>query len=527
MLKREYQYFYHMIKRMPALLMLLMLGTVLWAEIGLSAETGPNILFIMADDHSPAAVGAYKSHLAEQVITPNIDRLAREGAMLNNCVSTNSLCAPSRASIITGTYSHKNGVFTLREELNTAGSPTLAKLFHAGGYQTAVIGKWHIHGDNLQGYDYYAITRSQGSYFNPSLSTKEGKLRREGHSTEVYTDLSMDWLKTRDKDKPFLLMTHYKATHGPWHYNPVYEDLYRETNIPEPETLFDNYEKRDPNGVPKKAARIHESESKNALSYWFQYGKKGKGEWATGNMDMEGLSEEDKTNATYQKYLKDYLRCVKGIDDGVGKLIRYLEKEGILDNTIIVYTSDQGMYLGEHGFFDKRLGLEEGMKIPFIIRYPASIRPGTEITELVNTVDFAPTFLEFAGISIPGEMQGIPFRDILVGESTAARREVSFYQFYSSGCPTHYGIRTQRYKLLKYTGKDGSVQGADLYDLEEDPNELKSIYEETGALDIRSKMEELLAEEMKNIDLKEGFIPGQQEWKNHVEYPKKEKTEQE
>ena len=322
------------------------LFTMLLACSIFAREKKPNILYIMADDHSAAAIGAYATTLKGFVQTPNIDRLAKEGALFTNVHCTNSLCAPSRSSIITGLYSHKCGVFTLREDLNTGDIPTVPKVLQAGGYNTAVIGKWHIHGDNMHGFDHYAITRSQGAYFNPGLGTLNGaKISRQGYVSDVYTDLSIEWLEKRDKTKPFMLMTHYKAAHGPWEYAPRHAKLFADVTIPEPPTLFDDYSNRTPGGVDQTRARINRAaDDPMSLSLWFQKGKKGKsGQWPTGNIDLSGLSDKEITQKVYQKYIKDYMRCVKGIDEGVGKLLAYLEKSGELDNTIIIYTSDQGM----------------------------------------------------------------------------------------------------------------------------------------------------------------------------------------
>ena len=469
----------------------------------------PNILFILADDHSSNAVGAYCSHLKDYVQTPNIDRLADEGALLTNVVCTNALCTPSRASILTGKYSHKTGVYTLREELNTASIPTLPKLFKEKGYQTAVIGKWHIHGDNLHGFDFYAVTRSQGAYINPSYTTRDGKIKREGHSTDIITDLSLEWLGQRDKNAPFILFTHYKAAHGPWQFAERHKGLYECDTISEPATLFDTYKNRIPGGVQDNQARIHDPGSKMSLSYWFQTNKKGKkGSWPTGQLDLEGYSDEEITKAAYQKYVKDYLRCVKGIDEGVGRMLEYLDSIGQLDSTVIIYTSDQGMFLGEHNFFDKRLGLEEAMEMPFIIRYPKTIRAGSVVDQLVNNVDFTSTLLDFGNMVIPEEMQGLSFKAILEGTAPQIRRRASFYAFYSNGTPKHFGVRTKYHKLIKYVDKNGKVAGTDMFDLISDPGELVSLYGDPDYKLIQVEMEEILESEMQTIDIKADQLPG-------------------
>ncbi|TLX74342.1 sulfatase [Labilibacter sediminis] len=481
------------------------------------AQNKPNILYIMADDHASATIGAYNSYLKDYVQTPNIDRLATEGALLENCFCTNALCAPSRATILTGQYSHKSGMYTLREHVSTQEKPSIPKALKQADYQTAVVGKWHIHGDNLNGFDYYAVTLSQGAYYNPSFSTKEGKIRREGYSSDIIGDVSLEWLGKRDKTKPFFLMTHFKAAHGPWQPAKRHESMYADETIPEPTTLFDDYTNRSAEGIANTQSRIHNPGSNSSLSLWFQKGKKGKGGWPTGNITFpEEASEEEIKKATYQKYVKDYLRCVKGIDENVGRLIEYLEKEGELDNTIIVYTSDQGMYIGEHGLFDKRIGFEEALRMPFVIRYPDEIKAGQRIDNIVNNVDFAETFIDYAGVKIPNQMQGYSFRAILKGEKPLYDRKCSFYAFYSNGCPKHYGIRTKEYKLLYYASQKGSKLGVDLFDLTKDPNEMINQANNPEYKTVLEEMNSLLKEEMKEIDITQSFLPGNEDWKLYV-----------
>ncbi|MCK4921305.1 MAG: sulfatase [Bacteroidales bacterium] len=490
---------------------------ILGLSISATAQDRPNILYIMSDDHSADVIGAYDSHLKDYVQTPNIDKLAQEGALLTHCFNVNALSAPSRASIISGKYSHKSGVYTLREDLNTNNMTTLPKVMKSAGYQTSVVGKWHIHGDNLEGFDFHAVTLGQGNYFNPTLNTKEGKRRTTGYSSDVITDISLEWLEERDQNQPFFLMTHFKAAHGPWQPAPRHEKMYENDIIPEPATLYDDYANRNPAGVQNTTARIHKNDSKSSLSLWFQKGKKGKGGWPTGEISFEeGAGAKQITAETYQKYVKDYMRCVAGIDENVGRLLAYLEEEGILDNTVIVYTSDQGMYVGEHGFFDKRLGLDEAMRNPFIIRYPKEIEAKQKVDNIVNNVDFAETLIDFAGLEIPEEMQGYSFRSILIGEKPLYNRIGTIYTFYSSGTPHQYGFRTKDFKLLVYRDKKNR-ESYDLFDMKNDPNELMSLAENPKYKKVLKDMISLLEKEMKEIDLKKGFLPGDEEWKNHVE----------
>lgn len=486
-------------------------------------STQPNILYIMSDDHSAAAIGAYATTLKGYVDTPNMDRLAKEGALFTNVHCTNSLCAPSRSAILTGLYGHKNGVVTLREDLNTKNTATVPGQLKKAGYTTAIIGKWHIHGDNMYGFDHYEITTSQGSYFNPGLGTAEGKNSYQGYSSDVYTDVSINWLKQRDKTKPFMLMTHYKAAHGPWEFAPRHKELFKDVTIPEPPTLFDDYATRDPNGVPKKQSRIHNKGSKMSLSFWFENGKKGQsGEWPTGTEKFTG-SDIEIAKQTYQKYIKDYLRCVKGIDEGIGRLLDYLEAEGELDNTIIIYTSDQGMYIGEHGFFDKRLGLKPAVKMPLIIRYPKTIEAGTKINEMVNNVDFAESLIDMGNGEIPSSMQGFSFWDLVQGKEENWPRKQTIYTFYSSGTPKHYGLITKDYKILKYLDKTGNPIGMDLFDRHADPNETNNLAKNPEYKSIISQLEASLKEEMLAIDMTNDHLPGKFK-PAHEKEPKVKKT---
>jgi arylsulfatase A-like enzyme len=477
-----------------------------------SQEETPNILFIMSDDHSAETIGVYASRLKNFVKTPNIDRLGDEGAIFNNVQCTNALCAPSRATIITGKYSHKSGVFTLRENLNTLEMPTVPKVLQSKGYQTAVVGKWHVHGDNLHGFDYYAVTRAQGSYWNPSLATiSGGKIKTKGYVTDVYTDLSIQWLENRNKRQPFFLMTHYKAAHAPWEFAKRHQDMYKNVLIPEPKTLYDNYMNRAKDGVSTLQSRIYNSDNiRTSLSFWFNHGKKGNSkQWPTGNIDLTGLNESEKTAAVYQKYIKDYLRVVKGIDEGVGRLLDYLESQDELDNTIIIYTSDQGMYLGEHGFFDKRLGLNEAVKMPLLMRYPKLIKSGTQIPEVVNNVDYAETLIDMANVEIPKEMQGYSFWKLAQRKNISEwPRKQSFYGFYSNGVTKHYGLITKEYKLLKYIGKNGELLGIDFFDRIQDENELVSVADNPSYAKALSDMEAKLAHELIFIDIKKNQLPG-------------------
>ncbi|MBI9017327.1 MAG: sulfatase [Phycisphaerae bacterium] len=480
----------------------------------------PNILYIMADDQSPESVACYGGWMKDHVQTSNIDKLAAEGMRFENCVCTNSLCAPSRASIATGQYSHKTGVYTLREDMDTKDKPTSYSVLNKAGYQTAVFGKWHVHGDNKYGLDDYGVTISQGSYYNPTLTGPGGIKRRFSgmHSTDAYTYASLEWLDKRDKDKPFLLMCHYKAAHGDWIYAKRFEELYADVEIPEPATLFDDYSNRASGGVNNKKAKLYPNLAHQVCGNGKKPGAP-KRDWPTGNIDLSGMDEKQQKKATFQKYAKDYMRCVAGINENVGKLVKYLKDEGILENTIVIYTADQGMYVGEHGFYDKRLMLEEGLRMPFIVRYPKMIKSGAVTKALVNNVDFAPTLLDLAGEKTPSSMQGKSFADVLKGKKDKHRKS-SFYAFYSNGVQKHYGVRTERYKLIVWA--ESGLK--DLFDIVNDPHELTSLYGDPKYVSLVKEMEEELKNAMIDADIAENELPGKRLVANKVKATKDDKV---
>lgn len=476
-----------------------------------AAAKPPNILFIMSDDHDANTIGCYDSWIKDFCPTPRLDQLAKEGALFKNCFAINSLCAPSRSTILTGQYSHEHGVYTLREKCDTATkSPSLAKTLQAGGYQTAVFGKWHIEGDNLGGFDDYAVTLGQGSYYNPAFQTPGGKAKQEGYTVDIATDMSIDFIKKSDKSRPFFVMCHFKAAHGPWQYAERHKDLFKDVTLPEPPTLFDDYKNRFPEGIGKTQARIHDPDNESmSQSFWQQKGKKGRGGNPNGNKDYSGLDDIATTKATYQDFAKDYLRCIAAVDENVGKMIDYLKQTGELDNTVIIYTGDQGFYIGEHGFFDKRLGLDEAMRMPLLMRYPKEIKPGTVVEEIVNNVDFAASMISYGELPVPEDMSGYSFRKLLQGDKASWKRDATIYYFYSNGCPKHYGVRTKDYKLLHYVGKKrGDVIGSDLFDLRKDPNEMVSVLDDPEYSEVLQLMEQKLADEMKAIKLSPERLPG-------------------
>jgi len=431
----------------------------------------PNILFIMTDDHAAHAMGCYGSVINQ---TPHLDRIAQDGMRFNNCFCTNALCEPSRATILTGTYNHINEVTTIGAHLDNR-QENVAKILQRNGYQTAIVGKWHLGQGEAHwptGFDYWNILQGQGPYFDPEMVRNGEKVQYEGYTTDLITDLSLEWLKERDKDKPFFLMYHHKAPHRPWDPDDKHADMYEDTDIPTPETFDDDYSNR---AAAAGAARMTVAEDLT--------------ERDLKQPVPEGLSPEEEKHWKYQRYIKDYLRCVASVDDNVGRVLDYLDEEGLTDDTIVVYTSDQGFFLGDHGWYDKRFMYEESLRMPFIIRYPRAIQAGSVNDDIITNVDFAPTFLHYAGIEIPGEFQGRSF-DPLLEDSTPADWPQSMYYRYWMHLAhhhvyAHYGIRTRRYKLIYYyadaLGQPGAIDEKkapewELFDLERDPHELNNVY---------------------------------------------------
>ena len=433
----------------------------------------PNILFIMSDDHAVNAFGCYGSRLAGIAPTQNIDRLAAQGMRLDACLCTNSICVPSRASILTGEYSHKNGVYTLSDRLDPE-RENVAKMIRASGYQTATIGKWHLK-EEPAGFDYWNILPGQGRYHNPILKEiGTGEKTYEGYSTDIITDLSIKWLHSRKEDKPFFLMCHYKASHEPWHYAERHEELFRDIEIPEPESLWED--------------KSHRSEGSREYGFTIStmVSRMERKNHATGPLDTSGMDETRKKRAGYQKFVKDYLRTVAGIDENVGRLLDYLDREGLAENTVVIYTSDQGYFLGEHDYIDKRWMFEESLRMPFIVRYPPETAPGSINSDLILNVDFAPLFLDYAGVPAAENMQGRSFRANLHGQTPPDWRESMYYRYWQHcSRPAHYGVRTKHYKLIFYYGLPLDANGAEktptkpgweLYDLQKDPHELRNVY---------------------------------------------------
>jgi arylsulfatase A-like enzyme len=439
-----------------------------------AASERPNILYIMSDDHASHAISAYGSKVNR---TPNIDRIARDGMRFDNCFCTNSICTPSRSVILTGQYSHVTGVKTLQDPLEPA-RQNLAKLLQADGYQTGFVGKWHLHKEP-SGFDYWIMLPGQGQYHNPMMIEMGKNKPHQGYATDIITDYSLDWMKRRQKDKPFFLMCHHKAPHRPWQPSAKHAGMYEGQNIPEPSNLFDHYERRS-RSAANATLKVGENMTRTDLKRDIPPDLKGDAlrKWA------------------YQYYMKDYLRCVASVDDNVGRLLDYLDSEGLSKNTIVVYTSDQGFFLGDHGYFDKRFMYEESLRMPLLVRYPGVVRQASKNRDMVLNLDFAQTFLDFAGVKAAPGMQGRSFRSILEGRTPNDWRTSMYYRYWmhlaDHGVPAHYGVRTHRHKLIYYYGKALGTSGSidkdtpsewELFDLSKDPHEMNNVYNDPKQAD--------------------------------------------
>lgn len=483
----------------------------------------PNIIFIMSDDHAYQAISAYSDKL---INTPNIDRIAKEGMLFSNASVTNSICAPSRATILTGKHNHINGKIDNLFPFDTT-NVTFPQIFQAAGYQTAMYGKLHF-GNNPKGVDNFMILPGQGDYINPSFITKQGDTTITGYATDVITDLTLDYLKNkRDPKKPFMLMYLNKAPHRPWWPSPEKFKEFSKKTFPEPETLFDDYQNR---GTAAKTAEM------NLLTYLqyshdckirpetlkemgevlpktpvFEWGWNGPFEERVNpeqraiydpvldsineyfKSHWPSMTDKEKTRWKYQRYMQDYLACISSVDDNVGRVLDYLKESGLEDNTIIIYTSDQGFYLGEHGWFDKRFAYNESFKTPLLIKWTGVVAPGSTCTKMVQNLDFAPTLLNAAGIPVPSDMQGESLLPLLTGKSEDWKRDAVYYHYYEYPAEhmvkRHYAIVTEDYKLIHFYY---DVDEWELYDRKKDPMEMKNEYSNPEYAEIISKLKKEL-----------------------------------
>jgi arylsulfatase A-like enzyme len=435
------------------------------------SDKRPNILFIMSDDHAAHAMSCYGSRINQ---TPHLDRIASGGMRFDNCFCTNSISTPSRASILAGTYNHVNGVTTLQTKMDNR-LLTFPKLLRSAGYQTAITGKWHL-GKGPEhcptGFDYWKVLPGQGLYHDPEVIEMGEHRKLAGYATDLITDWSLEWLRRRDPARPFCLLCHHKAPHRHWEPDEKHAAMYEGVEIPEPESFEDSYRGRP--AAEAAMMRVDRDFREQDLK----------------QPVPAGLSPREEKSWKYQRYIKDYLRCVASIDDNVGRLLDYLEAEGLAENTIVIYTSDQGFFLGDHGWYDKRFMYEESLRMPFVVRYPAAIRSGSVSSDMILNVDFAPTFLDYAGVEVPERFQGTSFRRLLEGSAPEGWQQSMYYRYWMHrdrphGVWAHYGVRTLRHKLIYYYGEALGQQGAnheprppywELYDLEKDPLELENVY---------------------------------------------------
>jgi arylsulfatase A-like enzyme len=441
----------------------------------------PNIVMILTDDHASHAIGAYGSVVNQ---TPRIDEIAQNGCLFDNCFATNALCSPSRASLLTGTYSHINGVTTLATPID-ASQPTFISELKAAGYRTAMVGKWHMGdgaGHDPEGFDYWDVLIEQGEYFDPNFLSKDGLRTVKGYATDIITDLSLNWLESID-DGPWCILIYHKAPHRPWEPDEKHRGMYS-SPVPVPETFDDDYATRS-SSARRAAMRVADNLNEEDLK----------------QDPPEGLSYEQLALWKYQRFMEDYLACVASVDDNVGRVTDWLRARGEYDDTLLMYASDQGFFLGDHGWFDKRFMYEESLRMPLVVSYPRHVKAGQRIESVVTNVDFAQTILDAAGIAHHSRMQGHSFWSELAGGDAVAR-EGMYYRYWENddpihSAPAHYGYRTDRYKIIYFYNDGLGLAGTgsftyprewELYDLQTDPNELRNLYDDPAYLEIREQL---------------------------------------
>ncbi|MCG8578306.1 MAG: sulfatase [Bacteroidales bacterium] len=471
-------------------------------------KSKPNIVFIFSDDHAYQAISAYGGILKDYAPTPNIDRIATDGMLFNRCLVTNSICGPSRATILSGKYGHLNGFVSNEGGTKFDGSQiTFPKLMQEAGYKTGIVGKWHL-GSEPTGFDYWEVLPGQGFYYNPVFNTSSGKHTETGYVTELITEKAINYMEeARKEDQPFLLMLQHKAPHREWEPGPQELELYKDVTFPEPPTLFDTYENRG------RAAKEQDMSIELTMRLDRDlklFDNEKLGTTARLNINQEkawdevydpiidyyntaNLEGDDLIRFKYQRYMQDYLACIASVDKGVGRVLDYLEEKGLDENTIVIYSSDQGFYLGEHGWFDKRFMYEESLRTPLLVKWPGVTQAGSINNDLVSNLDFAQTFLEIAGAAEPEEMQGSSIVPLLNGTKPADWRSEHYYHYYEYPSwhmvKRHYGIATERYKLIHFYH---DVDEWEMYDLETDPNEMKNIYGQANYADVQADLHQRL-----------------------------------
>lgn len=462
----------------------------------------PNILYIMSDDHAAHAITAYGGIYDDYLQTPNIDRIANEGIKFNNVFCTNAICGPSRAAILTGKYSHANGYYK-----NESGGKfnvdqwTFPQALQDGGYKTALVGKWHL-GTEPRGFDYFKYHNNagqQGFYNNPVYNDNGKQVTEEGYATNLTADYAMDWLdENKDGEAPFLMMLQFKAPHRNWDPDEKYKDLFGDQELPYPATFEDDYKSREETAGDTDMTMDYLNRRDMKLTPPEGLTNKEKREWLTagnrrgkeeGWLPHDSMSTYEARRWKYQRYIKDYLACVKSVDDNIGRVLQYLDDNGLAENTLVIYTSDQGFYLGDHGWFDKRFMYEESLRMPFLLRYPALAKKQLNNNDIISNVDFAPTILDLAGVSIPNDLHGKSFADNVAGNTPEDWQKHMYYHYYEfpfwHHVQPHYGIRGERYKLIHFYY---NVDIWEFYDLEKDPNELNNSINEAEYASIISDM---------------------------------------
>jgi arylsulfatase A-like enzyme len=471
-------------------------------------DNRPNIIFIFSDDHAYQAISAYGGILKDYAPTPNIDRIAENGMRFNRCLVTNSICGPSRATVISGKYSHLNGFVSNEGGTKFDGSQqTFPKLLQQAGYKTGIVGKWHL-GSEPTGFDYWDILNGQGFYYNPIFINQDGMHTDSGYVTDIITEKAIKYIQDSEKgQKPFLLMLQHKAPHREWEPGPNELSIYKDVTFPEPETLFDTYQGRG-RAAKEQDMTIDKTMRIEQDLKLFSDKKIG----TTTRMDSvqekawdkvydpiikyfyeSNLQGDDLVRFKYQRYLQDYLACIAGVDKSVGKVLDYLKKSGLDKNTIVVYSSDQGFYLGEHGWFDKRFIYEESLRTPLLVEWPGVVKPNSVNDDLVSNLDFAETLLDVAGVKPPSEMQGKSLVPLLKGATPQDWRKEHYYHYYEYPSwhmvKRHYGIVTERYKLIHFYY---DIDEWELYDLKNDPHELHNVYDQPAYKDIQEDLHERL-----------------------------------
>ncbi|MGS0527396.1 sulfatase family protein [Zobellia nedashkovskayae] len=468
---------------------LICLAAYLLSLLTIAQEKKPNIVWIFSDDHSYQTIGAYGGRLQSLNPTPNIDKLAAEGMRFDKAYVENSICAPSRATLLTGKMSHLHKKLdNTKKTVFDHDQQQFQKILRTNGYQTAMIGKIHLPG-KMQGFDYWEVLPGQGKYYNPDFITEEGDTNYKGeYVTDVITDRALNWLENeRDQDKPFMMMVHHKAPHRNWDPAERYMNKYEDIEIPEPDNFFDDYATR--------TTAAHKQEMDIATSMKIDSDLKAEGERYANDprykehyvkFAQDNLKGEALVKWKYQTYMKDYLRCIWSVDESVGEIMKSLKEQGLDENTIVIYSSDQGFYMGEHGWFDKRFMYEESFRTPLIVKWPGTVKPGSVNTDLVQNIDFAETFLDLADAPIPDDMQGKSVVPLLKGEAPKNWRKSMYYHYYeypgAHAVRKHEGVANKRYKLIRFYGEDvPNGEEWEFYDLEKDPSEMDNIYNSSAA----------------------------------------------